>query len=407
MDTNEHDPSDGEWYLDPESLYQNLLAHKMNLDLGAASKQSGDSAAEKAQALRTLLTTNSFSEQTSDSQSGWHMERLEKYTALMDGTIENGGLNNHRGAVEQRLTGVNPVHSTWKVEESIPSMPTDADIEEHILSAEQFRAVYQDPLKAAQAKFSSGIQPARVVAKRKAVPANSGFTVPRRDTSRINNPAVLPEKLGHSQSGSVEGPRPPESETVAAPSSFKTAKEQLVVEMVEKGETVPAELKAGARPLSQPFVAPVSERNRLPPMAAKSKDENEMSKLVEMFEEYVVTPEDLCDVGEVVGLDDVKQNLELSVILPLMVECSGLNIPPKGLLLFGPPGTGKTLIGRWVAAQLVKGNDDWKRTVFISVTPSTLTSKWTGESEKLVRAMFQYARTKAPAVILWMKSMPF
>ncbi|KAI6199769.1 ATPase, AAA family [Aphelenchoides besseyi] len=70
---------------------------------------------------------------------------------------------------------------------------------------------------------------------------------------------------------------------------------------------------------------------------------------------------------------------------------TGIRAPPKGLLLFGPPGTGKTLIARCVANQC--------KATFFNISASSLTSKWFGEGEKLVRALFQIARLKEPSVI--------
>ena len=64
---------------------------------------------------------------------------------------------------------------------------------------------------------------------------------------------------------------------------------------------------------------------------------------------------------------------------------------PRGLLLFGPPGTGKTLIGRAVASQC--------GATFFSISASSLTSKWIGEGEKMVRALFAVAAAREPAVI--------
>jgi ATP-dependent 26S proteasome regulatory subunit len=57
----------------------------------------------------------------------------------------------------------------------------------------------------------------------------------------------------------------------------------------------------------------------------------------------------------------------------------GARAPPRGLLLFGPPGTGKTLIGRAIASNI--------SATFFSISASSLTSKWIGEGEKMVRAI--------------------
>ena len=71
--------------------------------------------------------------------------------------------------------------------------------------------------------------------------------------------------------------------------------------------------------------------------------------------------------------------------------------PPKGVLLYGPPGTGKTLLARAVAATL--------QTNFLKVVSSAIVDKYIGESARVVREMFGYARDHEPCAILWTKSM--
>lgn len=58
---------------------------------------------------------------------------------------------------------------------------------------------------------------------------------------------------------------------------------------------------------------------------------------------------------------------------------------------FGPPGTGKTLIGKCIASQ--------SESTFFSISASSLTSKWIGEGEKMVRALFAVAAAKQPSVV--------
>jgi transitional endoplasmic reticulum ATPase len=97
------------------------------------------------------------------------------------------------------------------------------------------------------------------------------------------------------------------------------------------------------------------------------------------------------DVG---GLEDVKQELREAVEWPLKYPEKfrkfGLR-PPKGILLFGPPGTGKTLLAKAVATE--SGAN------FIAVRGPEIFSKWVGESEKMVREIFQKARMAAPTVV--------
>eukprot|EP00026_Physarum_polycephalum_P011677 Phypoly_transcript_11918.p1 GENE.Phypoly_transcript_11918~~Phypoly_transcript_11918.p1 ORF type:complete len:298 (+),score=49.17 Phypoly_transcript_11918:251-1144(+) len=97
--------------------------------------------------------------------------------------------------------------------------------------------------------------------------------------------------------------------------------------------------------------------------------------------------------SDIVGLDNAKKLLNEAVAMPLKYPMlfTGLLTPWKGILLYGPPGTGKTMLAKAVASM--------SRTTFFNISAASIVSKWRGDSEKLVRVLFELARHHAPSTI--------
>lgn len=97
------------------------------------------------------------------------------------------------------------------------------------------------------------------------------------------------------------------------------------------------------------------------------------------------------DIG---GLNDQVRELREVIELPLTNPELFIRVgikPPKGVLLYGPPGTGKTLLARALARNI--------NASFLKVVASAIVDKYIGESARVIREMFGYAREHAPCVI--------
>ena len=97
---------------------------------------------------------------------------------------------------------------------------------------------------------------------------------------------------------------------------------------------------------------------------------------------------------EIGGLQEQLRQLREVIELPLTNPELFLRVgitPPKGVLLYGPPGTGKTLLAKAIAANVDAG--------FLKVVASSIVDKYIGESARVVREMFTYAKEHEPCII--------
>ena len=115
--------------------------------------------------------------------------------------------------------------------------------------------------------------------------------------------------------------------------------------------------------------------------------------VVKSIEETILDSSPNVHWDDVKGLSEVKRILKETIILPTMRPdiFRGLLAPSRGILLYGPPGNGKTMLAKAIATEC--------ESTFFNCSASTLTSKWMGEGEKLMKALFAMANAKAPAVI--------
>ncbi|KAL8127761.1 uncharacterized protein LOC141721547 [Apium graveolens] len=110
----------------------------------------------------------------------------------------------------------------------------------------------------------------------------------------------------------------------------------------------------------------------------------------------VINPDHIdVEFDSIGGLESIKQSLHEMVILPLcrpeLFSGGKLLSPQKGVLLYGPPGTGKTMLAKAIAKE--------SGAVFINVRIANLMSKWFGDAQKLVAAVFSLAHKLQPAII--------
>jgi vacuolar protein-sorting-associated protein 4 len=175
-------------------------------------------------------------------------------------------------------------------------------------------------------------------------------------------------------------------------------KEQLrkkVAEFLNRAEELKKDLgdgrggNGGKKPLQNSSDAATGKGDD----AGKDAEDAETKKLQSALSGAILQEKPNVRWDDIAGLESAKEALKEAVILPIKFPhlFSGKRTPWKGILLYGPPGTGKSFLAKAVATEA--------NSTFFSISSSDLVSKWQGESERLVKQLFEMARKSKPAII--------
>ncbi|XP_053612181.1 katanin p60 ATPase-containing subunit A-like 2 isoform X2 [Plodia interpunctella] len=183
----------------------------------------------------------------------------------------------------------------------------------------------------------------------------------------------------------LEPPKPPRPTT-------RRAKPERAHEEPQKDEDLPSTFTVtrifeDERPQT---AIPAIERKSLSGFQANMPAEKK--QLVEMLYQDIIRPSGVA-WEDIKGLSSAKNLLMESVIYPVRYPevFTGLLEPWRGVLLHGPPGTGKTMLAKAVASE--------SSCTFFNISCSTIINKWRGESEKIIKVLFEMASYYAPSII--------
>ncbi|KAF5296073.1 hypothetical protein FQA39_LY12695 [Lamprigera yunnana] len=160
---------------------------------------------------------------------------------------------------------------------------------------------------------------------------------------------------------------------------------------LERAEKIKESIKKGKK---KPVKEGDNQKDEKKSDSDSDDEDPEKKKLQTKLEGAIVVEKPHVKWSDVAGLDAAKEALKEAVILPIKFPhlFTGKRVPWKGILLFGPPGTGKSFLAKAVATEA-------NNSTFFSVSSSDLVSKWLGESEKLVKNLFDLARQHKPSII--------
>nr|XP_032654359.1 katanin p60 ATPase-containing subunit A-like 2 isoform X2 [Chelonoidis abingdonii] len=252
-------------------------------------------------------------------------------------------------------------------------------------------------------------------------PRNGGK--PRRTASssshnlpRINQHQAMQRPLSKTSSGRTTEPKPPSKDSPKQENDNTVTREQadfgLNVSAINRGgggeSTHPRRgqiidfrgmiqdaIKGASNEVASNSLNcdPDPSERLLKPLSAFIGMSGDMRELATVISRDIYLHNPNIKWDDIIGLDEAKRLVKEAVVYPIRYPqlFTGILSPWKGLLLYGPPGTGKTLLAKAVATEC--------NTTFFNISASTIVSKWRGDSEKLVRVLFELARYHAPSTI--------
>eukprot|EP00759_Apiculatamorpha_spiralis_P045713 PhF_6_TR4252/c0_g1_i1/m.5751/K12196/VPS4; vacuolar protein-sorting-associated protein 4 len=159
-----------------------------------------------------------------------------------------------------------------------------------------------------------------------------------------------------------------------------------VNEIMERAEKIKEYLDAAKAPPTPPSAGNEATKVKGKGKSKDDEDDKEKSKMKSNLEGAIVHMKPNVKWTDIAGLEGAKEALREAIILPVKFPqfFVGNRKPWRAILMYGPPGTGKSYLAKAVATEC--------DSTFFSVSSADLMSKWVGDSEKLVRSLFEMAR---------------
>ncbi|OQV11637.1 Spastin [Hypsibius exemplaris] len=188
------------------------------------------------------------------------------------------------------------------------------------------------------------------------------------------------------------------SRVVAVPKRKPLLTRKVIKKQVKQVKSTPAAVKVAAtKAKTIPALAmpPPRRINKAKVREDLMKKFHMEQPVVDMIISTILTEIPKVNFSDIVGQDEAVKSLRERVVYPALNPdlFRGQKVlkPPRGVLLFGPTGNGKTLLAKACASHTHYN--------FMNVSASALVSKWVGDSEKLVKLLFECAREIQPTII--------